>query len=291
MFLTEHSKMRFIERVDGVNLPKRNKQKFIEQYIKKAFKYGLTPDEINDPYLQQYMKSKLKQNVHFLNPTEITHYKGNLFLFRNRSCITILDVPEQAANSVNNVIYITKLKPYVNHLKEKQCVKKWLLENTKHLENTKDLKRCIINVPNNISYEYLMNRFPLKAVKYIKNDSNLKKVIYAANKKRNLIVKERYYFICALLLLIPKSQILKLQNVLKNNNDSIFTILNNKEISKKQLEVCYKQLFIILGGDLSPKYNTFKVENNTSYDIINDHFKNIINDYIKIIRDTFKNKI
>ena len=55
MYSTEHSRMRFIQRVKGITIPKRNKQKFIEQYIKKAFKEGLTPKEIKDPYLRDYM--------------------------------------------------------------------------------------------------------------------------------------------------------------------------------------------------------------------------------------------
>ena len=291
MYSTEHSRLRFTQRVKDINMPKRNKQKFIEQYIKKAFNDGLTPKEITDPYLRDYMNGKMKQDTHYTNATKITHYKGNLFLFRNHTCITVLDVPKKAENSVDDIIYITKLHPFINRLKEKQNVKKWLHDNGKRLEKTKDLKRCIVTISNkNFSYNYLMNNFPLRAIKYIKNDSEFKKAILKINKKRKSIVKEKYYFICALLLLIPKNQVLKLQTVLKNNKNSIFYIINNKEITKKQLDLCYKQLFIILNGNLKPKYNKFNVNDNECYDIINDHFKNIINEYINIVKDIFKDR-
>ena len=291
MYSTEHSRMRFIQRVKGITIPKRNKQKFIEQYIKKAFKEGLTPKEIKDPYLRDYMYGKMKQDVHYLSATKITHYKGNLFLFRNHTCITVLDVPKRAENSVDDIIYITKLHPFINRLKEKKNVKKWLHDNGKHLEKIKDLKRCIVVISDkNLTYNYLMNKFPLRAIKYIKNDSEFKKAIIKINKKRKLAVKEKYYFVYALLLLIPKSQILKLQTILKNNKNSIFYIINNEEITKKQLDLCYKQLFIILSGDLKPRYNKFNVNDNLCYDIINDHFINIINDYINTVKDIFKDR-
>ena len=290
MYSTEHSRMRFMQRVKGISIPKRNKQKFIEQYIKKAFKEGLTPKEIKDPYLRDYMYNKMKQDVHSLSINKITHYKGNLFLFRNNTCITILDIPKKAKNSVDDIIYITKLHTFINRINEKQNVKKWLRNNGKHLEKIKDLKRCVVAITDDmLTYDYLMNIFPLKAITYIKNDSKFKKAIIKINKKRKPTIKERYYFIYALLLIIPKNQILKLQTILKNNKNSIFHIIN-KEITKKQLDLCYKQLFIILGGDLKPKYNKFNVNDNLCYDIINDHFNNIINEYVNIVTDIFKTK-
>lgn len=81
----------------------------------------------------------------------------------------------KVSNSINDIIYITKLHPFINHLKEKQKVKKWLYENDKFLENTKEMKRCLINIPKDLSYDYLMNTFPLRAMQYIKNDSEFKK--------------------------------------------------------------------------------------------------------------------
>lgn len=290
MYSTEHSRLRFMQRVKGVNIPKRNKQKFIEQYIKKAFREGLTPKEIKDPYLREYMYSKLKSDVHYLTATKITHYKGNLFLFRNRSCITILDVPERASDAIDDTIYITKLHPFINHLKEKQNVKRWLHDNGRSMVNTKEMKRCLIDIPKNLSYSYLMNKFPLRAMKYIKNDSELKKAIIKVNKKRNSKIKTQYYKIYALLLLLPKNQILKLQNILKNNKDSVFYFISNNGISRKQLDLCYKQLFIALGGDLTPKYNKFNVKDNLCYDLINDHLSNIISEYITEIKHLFKDK-
>ena len=59
MYSTEHSRMRFVERVKNVSIPKRNKSKFIEQYIKKAFKQGLTPKEIDDYKRQTKQQSEL----------------------------------------------------------------------------------------------------------------------------------------------------------------------------------------------------------------------------------------
>ena len=133
-----------------------------------------------------------------------------------------------------------------------------------------------------------MNNFPLNAIKYIKNDFEFKNAINKINKKRSKKIKELYYFTYAMLLLIPKNQILKLQLLLKNNSNSVFQMNISKKITKKQLDLCYKQLFIILGGNLQPKYNKFNVNDNLCYDIINDHFTNIIPDYICTIKEIFK---
>lgn len=271
-------------------MPKRNKQKFIEKYVKKAFKDGLTSQEIEDDYLREYMISKLKQEGYCINATKITHYRNNLFLFKGHSCVTILEMPERAQDAVDNSIYITKIRPFVNCLDETRAVKKWLLENGERIDKSKDIKRCIVNIPKNLSYTYLMNYFPLNAIKYIKNDSTFKNIIISNNKKRNLKIKNQYYFIYAMLLLFPKNQILKLQDILKNIDNSIFSTLNIDIISQKQLDLAYKQLYILYGENLYPKYNNFNVNDNTCYDIINDYLNSTIKDYIKIIVDVFKDK-
>ena len=290
MYSTEHSRLRFMQRVKNVNLPKRNKVKFIEHYFKKAFKEGLTPKEIDNDYLRDYMNGKLKHDIHYLNATKITHYKNNLFLFNGHTCITVLEMPEKAQDCIDDIIYITKLKTYINHLKEKQNVKNWLLDNGRDLEKIKDIKRCNINVPKDLSYTYLINNFPLNCAKYIKNDSKFKEVIIKNNKKRKSKIKEVYYKISALLLLLPKNQILKLQQKLANNKNSIFCVINKNGITKKQLEICYKQLFILLNGNITPKYNEFNVNDNSCYDLINDYLINIIDDYTKNVKQFFKDK-
>lgn len=278
-----------MQRVKGVNIPKRNKQKFIEKYIKKAFKDGLTSDDIEDVYLKKYMNSKMKQYVHYLTPTKITHYRNNLFVFKGHSCITILEMPEKAQDAVDNIVYVTKLKPFTNQIKEKQSVKSWLLEHGKCIEKTKDMKRCIVDVSKKLSYDYLMNKFPVNSIKYIKNDSEFKKIIIKTNKKRKACIKKQYYFIYAMLLLIPKNQILKLQLALKNNKCSIFNTLDIENITVKQLDLAYKQLFIMLDGNLEPKYSHFNIKDNTNYDIIDDYLKIIIHSYINTIKELFKN--
>ena len=289
-YTTPHSKQRFYERVNLGGLPKKtkDKNKFIENYIKEAYKHGLTPNQINDKYLRDYMYSKMKHNEHTIHATKITHYKNNLFLFHNRKCITILEVPQKAINSVNDAIYITKLHSFINHLKESSCVKQWLHDKGKHVEKIFDLKKIVCVYPNNMTYQYIMDKFPLNAIKYIKNDSHLKKIIINTHKKRKNDIKRVYYFICALMLLIPKNQIGKLQTVLKNNKKSVFNSIDGKEISKKQLNICYKQLCILSGGNLIPKYKKFKVNDNLCYDMINDYFEYIIPYYITEVKKLFK---
>lgn len=289
-YTTPHAKQRFYERVNISGLPRKtkDKNKFIENYIKEAYKHGLTPNRISDKYLRDYMYSKMNQNEHLVTITKITHYKNNLFLFHNMKCVTILEIPKKAQDSVNNAIYITKLNQFINHLKENQVVKNWLYDRGKHVEKIIDLKKIICIYPDNLSYQYIINKFPLHAIKYIKNDSYLKKIIIKTHNKRKNNIKETYYFICALMLLIPKNQIRKLQTILKNNKKSFFNIIDNKEISKKQIDICYKQLYILLGGNLIPKYKKFKVNDNLCFDIINDYFECIIRDYILEIKKIFK---
>lgn len=290
MFTTPHAKQRFYERVNCEGLPRktRGRNKYIENYLKDAYRYGLTPDEIDDNYLRDYMYSKMKQNEHFVTVTKITHYKNNLFLFHNGNCITILDVPKKASDNINNAIYVFKLHPFINCLKEKLEVKKWLRDNGKSIEKTSDLKKIICAYPTAMNYKYILDKFPLNAIKYVKNDSHLKKVIVKTHKKRNIDIKNTYYFLWALLLIIPKNQIINLQNVLKNNKKSFFNIINNKTISKKQIDTCYKQLCILLGDIVVPYYSTFNIDNNECFDIINDHFTNILHNYIIEVKKLFK---
>lgn len=290
VYTTPHAKQRFYERVNPGGLPRKTKDrnKFIENYIKEAYNKGLTPKQIDDKYLRDYMNGKMKQNEHFVNATKITHYKNNLFLFHGRKCITILDVPEKASESVNDAIYINKLHPFINRLKEKQGVRNWLHDNGKHVEKTTDLKKIVCVFPINMDYQYIMNKFPLNAVDYIKNDSHLKKVILKTHKKRKQNIKDTYYFICALLLILPKNQIRKLQTILKNNKKSVFNVINNKEITKKQIDLCYKQLYILMGGNFVPRYKKFNVNDNLCYDMINDYLNYIIFNYIIEIKKLFK---
>ena len=287
MYTTPHAKMRFLERVKCNGMPIKHRDKFIENYIKKAYNDGLTPKEIDDKYLKDYMNNKLKDSGHYVKCDKIDHYKSNLFLFSNRHCITILEVPNKAIDLIDDVIYITKLHPFVNQLKESKRVKNYLHDYGNYVENIKDLKRCIVNYPRKMNYDWLMNKFPMRAILYVKNDSDIKKIIIKVHKHRPSKNKELYNFIYALLLIFPKNQILKLQTLL-NNKKSIFKKFSNKNITTKQIELCYKQLFILLNGQLTPKYNNFKVINNSCIDLVNDHLNNIIEEYIKNTKKIFK---
>lgn len=289
MFTTNHAKQRFIERVKCDGLPRKTKQRnrYIESYLKKAYSEGLTPKQIHNQYLREYMIGKMNSE-HTSVVNKITHYKNNLFLFHNRTCITILDVPETASECINNAIYITKLKSFISQINEKQSVKRWLSTNLVRLDGDITLKKGVLKSKYKCDYHYLMNNFPLNAVKYIKNDIKLKSIIKHTNDKRNINTKNFYYFICALLLLIPKNQIIKLQNILKNNNKSLFNVINNKTITRKHVDTCYRQLFILLGGNLTPKYKKFNVNDNLCYDLINDYFSMILQSYILEVKKIFK---
>lgn len=290
MYVTNHAKMRFYERVKYDGMPKKRKEqtKFINNYVKKAFKLGLTPKEISNQYLKDYMLNKLQKIIHRTYVTKITYYKNNLFLFHVDSCITILNIPENAKNIVDNNIFTNNLSSFINRIKEKNNVKNWLRLYSNSIFNTSELKKCIIKYTDEFNYSFVINRFPLRAIKYIKNDSNLKKIIIKSNKHRNKNVKDNYNLIWALLLLLPKNQILKLQLVLKNNKNSIFRRFYNKSITRKQLDLCYKQLYIMLNGNLIPKYNKFKVRDNKCYDIINDCLLNYIDEYSLKAKELFK---
>ena len=292
MFTSPHAKMRFVERVKKCGLPKNNKKRvtFIEDYIKRAYKLGLTPKEINDTYLRDYMYSKLKRNNHEVIITKITCYKDNLFLFHNATCVTILELPDKAKSSINKAVYATNLKSFINMLNENKAVKKWLTENASHLENGNTLNRCVIRKLKNINYNYVLNNIPLNSIIYIKNPESIKKIIINNNNNREENIKMLYYFISALILLLPKKQIMKLQNKLKNNKQSVFTIINNKGFTQKQLDVCYKQLFIMLNGNITPKYKKFNVDDNKCFDLINDYITNVIFNYIEKIKHIYETK-
>ena len=79
------------------------------------------------------------------------------------------------------------------------------------------------------------------------------------NKNREKYLKKAYYRLMTLMLLIPKSKILKFCELLDDNNLKPIILINNKEITKKQLEVCYKQLVVLLGEEPKCKYDKFKL--------------------------------
>lgn len=289
MYLTDHCKMRFLERVKNVNMPKKTKQKkkYMENYLKEAYKHGLTPDLIQDKYLRDYMYSKLSRSNHNTFINKITYYKNNLFLFNHSTCITILEMPEKASNVIDNLIYITNIKTFINSLNESKKTKDWLLKHSKSMTTDKCLKRILINY-DNITYSKILNNFPTTCIKYIKNDSNLKKIIINTNKHRDKKTKTLYYYIFALLFMFPKNQILKLQTKIKNNKKSYFTIISNKGITQRQIDVCYKQLQILTNNDIKPHYKHFRVEDNKCFDLINDFINNEIDTYVKYVKSLFK---
>lgn len=288
MYMTYHSKQRFLERVNCNGLPKKNKDKFIENYIKKAYKNGLLPEQISDAYLRKYMYTRLNSNIHNSKITKITHYKNNLFLFNRNKCVTILSVPEEALNSVDNSIYITKLSSYIKAINERKSVKQWLCKYGNFLENTKEIKRCIVDYPKDLSYKYLMDEFPLRAIVYIKNDAKFRKSIRHIIKHRHDKYKFFYKFIYTLLLLIPKNQIIPLQQLLKNENKSIFNYINNVKITQRQINVAYKQLFILLGGNLVPKYKSFKADTVSDSKMIHDYLNMIFDSYLAEVNRIIK---
>lgn len=258
MFTTPHAKMRFLERVE-TKPPGRNKKKFIEEYIKKAFKKGIEPKDIQDKELKSYMLHKLRSSEHNIKATKITLYKNNLFLFINKQCITILDVPESSSGKVLGNVHITNINRYIKSLNESNYVKNWLYKYGKNLQNTGTIKRINIDLDKNMTYTKLINSIPLRAIKYIQNDSRLKKLVINANKNREKYLKKAYYRLMTLMLLIPKSKILKFCELLDDNNLKPIVLINNKEITKKQLEVCYKQLVVLLGEEPKCKYDKFKL--------------------------------
>ena len=95
-YATPHSIMRFIERVD-IDLPRKKKQrdKLINNYLKKAYNNGTLIHNIKDVQLKSYMLHKLKNDYHTIKANRITLYNNNLFLFINRQCITVLNIPDE----------------------------------------------------------------------------------------------------------------------------------------------------------------------------------------------------
>lgn len=258
MFTTPHAKMRFLERVE-TKPPNRGKKKFIEEYIKKAFKKGLEPKDIQDKELQSYMIHKLRNDNHHIKANKITLYKNNLFLFINKQCITILDVPESSSGKILGNVHITNINKFIKSLNENNYIKNWLYRHSKNLQNTGTEKRINIELDNNLTYSRLMNNVPLRAIKYINNDSKLKKIIIKTNKNREKYLRKAYYRLMTLMLLIPKSKILKFCELLNDNKLKPIVLINNKDVTKKQVDICYKQLVILLGEEPKCKYDKFKL--------------------------------
>lgn len=257
-YITPHSKVRFIERVN-VNLPKKRKQKdkFINDYLKKAYNNGTSINHIKDDNLRHYMLHKLKSNTHSVQATKVTLYNNNIFLFYGRQCITILEVPEKMSDNDDCVIGLTNLKKYIDKLKVNKNVKKWLYDNSFKLESNKSFKKIIIK-DLNMTYSTILNKFPTNAIDYIKNDSELRNIIIKTNKKRNNVLKQRYYIICSLLLLLfPKNEIVNIQNLFKKKRCGFIDNSNPKKFTQKQIDICYKQLSILLGYSVKPKFKDF----------------------------------
>ena len=288
MYTSNHAKIRFLERVNCNGLPKKSKQrkKYIENYLKDAYKNGLTPEKVQDKYLRDYMYGKLVKDKHDISVTKITYYKNNIFLFHYNTCVTILDMPEKAKNVIDSLVYINNIKTFIKSLNESKKVKDWLYEYGESITQDKALNRVLIKY-DNLTYSKIINNLPLQCIKYIKNDSNLKSTLIKANRHRNKDIKLKYYYICALLLMFPKNQILELQNIYKNNKNSFFAIISNNRITKRHLDICYKQLYILY-GEIKPKYSHFKTSDNVCFDLINDFICDIIDIYVDEIKILFK---
>lgn len=287
---TPHSIMRFIERVN-IDLPRKKKQKekIINSYMKKAYTLGVSISNIKDKELKSYMIHKLNNNVHAIKANKITLYNNNLFLFANRKCITVLNVPDDI-NAIDDVIATTtNLKKYINKLKESKKVKLFLLKNSIRLDSEMTYKKIIID-SYNFTYSYIINNFPTNAIDYIKNDGRLRQLIIQANKHRNENIKYRYYVIGSLLLLFPKKEIMKILDLFRNKKCGFVDIINKKRITKKQIDVCYKQLSILLGYKIKPQFEDFKVSDDTCGPLLYDYIMTKLDSQILYIKKLYKEK-
>lgn len=287
---TPHSIMRFIERVN-IDLPRKKKQKekIINSYMKKAYALGVSISNIKDNELKSYMIHKLNNNVHAIKANKITLYNNNLFLFANRKCITVLNVPDDI-NAIDDVIAATtNLKKYINKLKESKKVKLFLLKNSIRLDSEMTYKKIIID-SYNFTYSYIINNFPTNAIDYIKNDGRLRQLIIQANKHRNENIKHRYYVIGSLLLLFPKKEIMKILDLFRNKKCGFVDIINKKRITKKQIDVCYKQLSILLGYKIKPQFEDFKVSDYTCGPLLYDYIMTKLDSQILYIKKLYKEK-
>ena len=63
---------------------------------------------IKDAQLKSYMLHKLKNDYHVIKANRITLYNNNIFLFINRQCITILNIPDEIKAQDDVLISINK---------------------------------------------------------------------------------------------------------------------------------------------------------------------------------------
>lgn len=287
-FATPHSAMRFVERVN-VSLPKKRKQrdKFIENYLKNAYIKGTTTDYIKDKQLKTYMLNKLHDKRHLITLNKITLYNNNLFLFVNRQCITVLNVPDELLNSDDNIVNATNLKSYINRLDESKKVKSFLLEYGKGIDSNLSYKK--INIDSiGITYSFIIDNFPTNAIEYIKNDFRLRQIIIETNRKRDKNLQYRYYVICSLLLMFPKKEIINILDLFKNKRCGFIDIINKRKITKKQINVCCKQLSILLGHKIKPQFEDFKVTEFTCGPLLYDYIMTKMDSQIKFIKKIYR---
>ena len=289
-YATPHSIMRFIERVD-IDLPRKKKQrdKIINNYLKKAYNNGTLIHNIKDAQLKSYMLHKLKNDYHVIKANRITLYNNNIFLFINRQCITVLNIPDEIKAQDYILIYINNLKKYIDKLKESKKVKSFLLNHAIRLDSDLSYKKIIIN-DYRFTYNDIINNFPTNAIEYIKNDSKLRELIIKTNKRRNDNLKYRYYVINSLLLLFPKKEIMKILNLFKNKKCGYIDIINKNRITEKQINTCYKQLSILLGHKIKPQFDDFCVSEYTCGPLLYDYIMSKLDSQINHIKKLYKEK-
>lgn len=289
-YATPHSIMRFIERVD-IDLPRKKKQrdKIINNYLKKAYNNGTLIHNIKDVQLKSYMLHKLKNDYHVIKANRITLYNNNIFLFINRQCITVLNIPDEIKAQDDVLISINNLKKYIDKLKESKKVKSFLLNHAIRLDSDLSYKKIIIN-DYRFTYNDIINNFPTNAIEYIKNDSKLRELIIKTNKRRNDNLKYRYYVINSLLLLFPKKEIMKILNLFKNKKCGYIDIINKNRITEKQINTCYKQLSILLGHKIKPQFDDFCVSEYTCGPLLYDYIMLKLDSQINHIKKLYKEK-
>lgn len=289
-YATPHSIMRFMERVN-INLPLKKKQrdKVINNYLKKAYNNGTSINDIKDKQLKSYMIHKLNSESHLIKANKITLYNDNLFLFVNRQCITILNIPNEMINTEDNIINTKNLKSYVNKLNETKNVKLFLLKNSIRLDSDLSYKKIIID-DSKFTYTTIINNFPTNAINYIKNDAKLRKIIISTNKRRNKNLQHRYYVIESLLLMFPKKEVIKILTLFKNKKCGFVDIINKKRITKKQIDICYKQLSILLGYKIKPQFKDFNVSDNVCGSLLYEYIMLKLDSQIKYIKKLYKEK-
>ncbi len=289
-YATPHSTMRFIERVN-INLPRKRKQrnKVINDYLKKAYNNGTSINDIKDKQLKSYMIHKIKSDCHAIRANKITLYNNNLFLFLNRQCITVLNIPDEMSNAEDNIITTKNLKNYINKLNETKKIKSFLLQNSIRLDSDLSYKKIIID-DSNFTYTNIINNFPTNAISYIKNDSKLRWIIISTNKHRNKNLQHRYYVIESLLLMFPKKEVIKILTLFKNKRCGFVDIINKRRITKKQIDTCYKQLSILLGHKIKPQFEDFSVSDNTCGPLLYEYIMIKLDSQIKYIKKLYKEK-